>query len=199
MEAESFASGFGRRRFRQERVARGVSHPLSRPLENPHPEKLGPSSGEGEEDLHRGGEAVTCNDETLSLPRGVGQTTREDLRESADALRDALHESDDEGIRRQDLDQEEREDGENHLAAHVGEERHEPEYDDVRGESVSEGLAGYHGLTADGTGMRRRSPRTRSQGALLRTSCSDRRRRPQQRRRSTAPRRRARKSRNRAS
>src|SRR5207253_2032352 len=114
-------------------------------------------------------------------------TTGKDLREGPDALRDPFHESDDEGVCGEHLYEEERENGQDHLAAHVREERHKPEDDDVRGESVGEDLAGYHGLTAGGIGTRPRSPRTRSRGGLLRTSCCARRRRPRRPRRWTMP------------
>src|SRR5206468_3621680 len=114
-------------------------------------DELGPAPREWKEGLHHRGQRVAGADEPLSLPRDVGEPPGKDLHERDDAVRRAFLDPHDEGIRSEDLNQEERQDRHDHLAADVGEEGHDPEDDDIRGESVREGSAGgRHGFNGGG-------------------------------------------------
>src|SRR5205823_14707103 len=83
-------------------------------------------------------------------------------------------EPEEESVDEQQLGEEERKDGKNHLAADIREKRHSTQDDHVRGEPIAKGLTRGHGITRDGRGTRPRSPRTRLRGELPRTSCSAR-------------------------
>ncbi len=201
VEPERFPARFGGSRLRQEGIARGIAHALPRALDHAQSDELRPTLGKGEEDLHRGGKRVARADETLPTPGRVGEPSRNDFHERDDAVREPFLQADDEGVRPEDVNQEEGEDRQDHFAADVGEERHDPKDDDVRGESICKrSPGGSHGITAaDGRRRPRQSRRRPSRATHPRTSCSGHRRPPPRRRPSPRPTRRVRRSRSRGS
>ena len=108
MEAEGLPAGLGRCRFREERVPGSISHAFPRPLDNPQTDELGPAPREWKEGFHHRRQRVAGADEPLSLPRDVGEPPGKDLHERDDAVRKAFLDPHDEGVRSEDLNQEER-------------------------------------------------------------------------------------------
>src|SRR2546428_76056 len=86
---------------------------------------------------------------------GIGESTGKNLHERDDAIREPFLDSDDEGVRAEDLNQKERENRQNHFATDVREKGHNPQDDDIRGESVRERSPGGGHMPHAGTGWKK--------------------------------------------
>jgi hypothetical protein len=116
-----------------ERVARARADPLADAVDHPDREHVPGRGGEGDERPDDGRDRVADEDERLEPSAPIGEETGRVLEDVRDEVGGALDEPD-EGVRRPEAGEEGGEEREDRLARGVGEEAHEPQADDGRGQ-----------------------------------------------------------------
>jgi hypothetical protein len=120
----------GGRHVGDEGVARSTPDALADPVEEARAEHLERGDREGEDGLRQRGEAVAQYREQLASAEPVAQRAREDARDRAGAFGDPLDHADQGRARAERPDQEDRQEGMDHLGRGVHEQRDEAQRPD---------------------------------------------------------------------